>query len=117
MTNLGQIGESLAIDYLVNIGHKIIDKNFQYYGNSRGRRGEIDIVSLFNQQLHFTEVKTRTNTAFGHPLSQITPQKVQLLRKTVEYYLIKNKISKTTQIRLDVITILNGTIEYFPNAF
>jgi putative endonuclease len=117
MANFGQNGEQQATNYLIKQGHTIVARNFQYYGNGRGRRGEIDIITRYKNELHFVEVKTRSNTAYGHPLAQITPQKVQLLRSTVEYYLIKMRVPKTTQIRLDVITLLDGGIEYFPNAY
>lgn len=117
MTNIGRNGEAQALDFLIERGHKLVCKNFQYYGNGRGRRGEIDIITSYKNELHFVEVKTRSNKVFGHPLAQITPQKVHLIRSCVEYYLIKMKIPKNTQIRLDVITILDGKVEYFPNAF
>jgi putative endonuclease len=117
MSSFGQSGETLALKFLESKGHILVAKNFQYYGNGRGRRGEIDIITMYRNELHFVEVKTRSNLAFGHPISQITPQKVNLLRSTAEYYLIKNKVNKHIQIRLDVITLLGGKLEYFPNAF
>lgn len=51
---LGERGENIAVRFLKRKKHTIITRNW------RVKAGELDIVSLKDNCLHFTEVKTRT---------------------------------------------------------
>ena len=117
MTSYGQQSEQHAAQYLTRHGHKIITTNFQYYGQGRGRRGEIDIITIKDNVLHFVEVKARRSTKFGHPLGAITPQKVQLLRSAAEYYLLKNPQYKKCFSQFDAVCITDSDTQYFERAF
>lgn len=117
MLSYGAVSEQRAREYLESTGHSILETNFQYYGRGRGRRGEIDIISLKDNIIHFVEVKARKNNSFGHPLSSITPQKVQLLRAAAEFFFLKNKTLKGKFSQFDVVTVRGSDIEFFPRAF
>jgi putative endonuclease len=54
----GNKGEELAVDYLSQTGHKIIERNWRF------RYAEVDIIAAKNNRLHFFEIKTRVSTFF-----------------------------------------------------
>lgn len=56
-------------------GHRIITVNYSTYG------GEIDIVSVHKGVLVFTEVKTKSTSFRGAPLSELTYEKEKKLLK------------------------------------
>ncbi len=109
----GQEGESRAADYLVQKGVTILERNFRY------KRSEIDLIVQLDSLLVFVEVKTKTNTAFGHPEIAISAQKAPKVMEGAEHYI---QISNWQgNIRFDVISILKQKdsfeIEHFEDAF
>ncbi len=66
---LGNLGETIAENYLKKSGYNIVCKNF------RCSIGEIDIIALNKNSLIFVEVKTRTSTKFGYPKEAVTYHK------------------------------------------
>ena len=95
---LGKIGESLAVDYLIKQNYQLIERNF------RCKRGEIDIIAKDKQELIFVEVKTRANKKYGKPAEAVTNQKKKHIYKAAEYYLaIHKKLDE--YIRIDVIEV------------
>lgn len=87
----GEIGEEIAVLYLKNKGFKILDRNYTR------KWGEIDIVALKNQEIHFIEVKAvvikdnRTGSDRIQPEENMHPAKLLKLQRTVETYLIEKK--------------------------
>jgi len=53
---IGKIGEDIACDFLISKGHVIVERNM------RIKYGEIDIISMYKNTLHFIEVKTTMST-------------------------------------------------------
>ena len=98
-TELGKIGEDIAVQYLLGKSYKIVQKNF------RCRQGEIDIVAKDGQELVFVEVKTRTSNKYGEPCEAVHDIKIKHIFRVAEYYIYVNKI-KNTYIRIDVIEII-----------
>lgn len=80
---LGDFGEDLAVRLLEGMGFRIIGRNIRY------KVGEIDIVAMRRDELHFVEVKTRTSDACGDPLESVTRTKMQRIRKAAEMYILK----------------------------
>lgn len=107
---LGACGETIATEYLVKNGYKILDKNFS---NSIG---EIDIVACKNNLIVFVEVKARTSKKFGLPCESVNYIKQQKIKKVALSYL-KMKKKLQTQCRFDVIEVLNNEINHIENAF
>lgn len=95
---IGQNGEDIATEYLIENGYKILERNFSC------RQGEIDIIAKDKNEIVFIEVKTRTNKKYGEPVEAVTYIKRRHLIKTIEYYLYIKKLEDEF-IRIDVIEI------------
>lgn len=78
---IGDKGEQAAADWLAADGHEIIARNW------RTRYCEIDIVSVKDEVLYFTEVKYRKNDDFGDGLAAITTKKQRQMRFAAELFL------------------------------
>jgi len=82
-SQLGQLGEDLACEYLVKKGYKIIDRNF------RQPWGELDIIAKTPDKiLVFIEVKTMNEyLKLGlQPEEQLTRAKLQKLKRMASLY-------------------------------
>ena len=78
---LGDHGETVVADYLASLGHIIIARNHKtkFY--------EIDIISIKDDKIYFTEVKYRRSKFRGTALDQITSTKLQQMRFAAESFL------------------------------
>ena len=78
---LGQKAEGIVARCLERKGHEIVARNYKtkFY--------EIDIISICNHNIYFTEVKYRKNTNCGTPLESITPAKQKQMRFAAEAFL------------------------------
>lgn len=119
-SQVGQIGENIACEYLVDNGYKIIERNF------RKPWGEIDIIAKApDKTLVFVEVKTIKEYPGAElkPEDELTSAKLQKLQKTASLYaghypeLIKD--DKNWQIDLIAILLDPNTnepkIKYYEN--
>ncbi len=98
--------EIIAIKYLQKKLYNILDTNFKFW-----RFWEIDLIAKKDDFTIFIEVKYRNNTNYWIPEESITLNKLKKCRKTVEYYVLKNKLD-FEKIRFDVITILKWEKSY-----
>ena len=98
-TELGKMGENIAVQYLISKEYKIIERNF------RCRQGEIDIVAIDENELVFIEVKTRTSKQYGNPSEAVDYTKMNHILRVAEYYIYIKKI-KNTYMRIDVIEVM-----------
>ncbi|MDO4611977.1 MAG: ribonuclease HII [Candidatus Saccharibacteria bacterium] len=80
-TSLGVRGEEATCQYLVGLGHEILERNF------KTKLYEIDIVSVSEGKIYFTEVKYRKNRDFGGGLMAIDAKKRQKMRFAAESFL------------------------------
>lgn len=110
---LGKKGEQLAVDFLLNKGYKILERNYRY------QKAEIDIIARLNNTLCAVEVKTRSTPDFGNPQDFVKPKQIQQLIKAIDFYVIENDLD--VEVRFDIVAIIKnklGTkIEFFENAF
>ncbi len=108
-SEIGQIGENIACEYLVDNKYKIIERNF------RQKWGEIDIIAKApDKTLVFVEVKTvrdvgcETNETISAE-DQLTGAKLAKLQRTASLYANHNPKmvddEKGWQIDLIAITI------------
>lgn len=104
----GEIGEKLAADYLKKQGYKVLSRNF------RTKFGELDIICKKGRVLVFVEVKAImigdlrfaiSHLLFFSPEQHFTKQKITRLKRAIEIFLIKNKLSSETEQRLDLIAL------------
>lgn len=80
-TAVGNRGEEVVAEYLRNNGHRIVGRNF------KTKYAEIDVISIKDDKIYFTEVKYRKNADFGGGLAAITPAKLEKMRIGAEIYL------------------------------
>jgi len=101
----GKKAEDLACDYLEKLGFKIVERNFY------SKFGEIDIVAIKDDILHFIEVKSGKGF---EPIYNITTKKIEKLLLAIDYFLMKKNLNITYQI--DAIIIKDGNIEFIENV-
>ena len=78
----GQTAEKSVASYLKSQNHQILAHNF------KAKSYEIDLISIKNQQIFFTEVKYSQNPApEGTPLVRVTAQKQQQMHYGAECFL------------------------------
>lgn len=110
---LGKKGEQLAVDYLIDKGYKILERNWRF------QKAEIDIIVKKENILVAVEVKTRSTNEFGSPQDFVNPKKIKLLVTAVNEYVIQNDLD--VEVRFDIIAITksNSTfkIEHLEDAF
>ena len=96
----GAAGEEIAAQYLLNRGDEILARNW------RIREGELDLISLDRSGLiHMIEVKTRSSTAFGHPLEAIDTAKAHRIQRLALAWLATNG-ALGCDYQIDAIAIL-----------
>jgi len=100
----GLKAEDKAVEYLQDCGYSILQRNFH------SRFGEIDIVALKEDILHFFEVKYSKDY---DALTRITPKKLQRIIKTVDYYIYTKNIDSDYQI--DALIVNDKLIEIVEN--
>jgi len=101
-TQMGALGEQLAVEHLTSLGLQIVARNW------RCRYGEIDVIAEdIDRTVVFVEVKTRTGDGFGGLAEAVTPQKVRRLRRLAAVWLA-GQDQRWPAIRLDVIGVRVG---------
>jgi len=110
---LGKKGEQLAVDYLINLGYIIIERNYRF------DKAEVDIIAQLKDVLAIVEVKTRSTTDFGNPQDFVKPKQIKRLIKAVDEYIKINNLN--VEVRFDIISITKTgpsfNIEHLENAF
>jgi putative endonuclease len=110
----GFLGENMAAEYLINLGHEILEKNWRY------KHLEIDIITSLPGMLHIIEVKTRGSINFGFPEKMINKRKMQFLKNAAAHYQFANPQWKWLQF--DVIAIYKKptqewALDYFADVY
>ena len=80
-TLAGKRGEEVVADFLKKNGHEIVARNF------KTKMCEIDIVSVLDDKLYFTEVKYRKNNSHGGGLAAIDNKKLEKMQFAVDVFL------------------------------
>lgn len=103
---LGKIGEEAAAYYLQQKGYRILKRNY------RCKRGELDLIAVNSDAIHFVEVKTRESDSFGLPSESVTRQKQNRMKFAAGDYLSKQCGKKLPDnVQFDVIEIKIDHIE------
>lgn len=112
--DLGKIGEEIAVQYFLRNGYKILRRNFFF------DKAEIDIIAQKEvDTIVMVEVKTRNSSFFGDPQEFVTKNKIKLLVKAANEYIVSNELN--VEVRFDIIAVLKNQkvekLEHFENAF
>ncbi len=108
-------GEEIAAEYLINLGFKILDRNFH------SQQGEIDLIARDKNTLVFVEVKNYSFRSYGSAVGAVRKGKRESIIHAARTYLFKNNL-KDVNCRFDVLTIFrkrtgSQVIELYKNAF
>ena len=113
---IGEIGENIAIKFLVKRGFSILDRNYTK------KWGEIDIVAEKGNKLYFIEVKSvssyfaqasqdkRENVSQGtsgdyRPEENMHPWKMKRMSRTIQTYLLSKKIPDEKEWQVDLLVV------------
>ena len=96
---IGDAGEQTAVDWLTADSHEIVARNW------RTRYCEIDIVSMKEDVLYFTEVKYRKNDDFGDGLAAITAKKQRQMRFAAELFIAKHPQYEGRDMRMLAVAV------------
>jgi len=109
----GRISEDIAVNFLLENGMEIIERNFTWSG------GEIDIIARDGETLVFVEVRSLIGDRVA-PVETVGTQKRRKLVRSALYYLTKEDIYGKVECRFDFLGIRmeNGEplIEHIKNA-
>jgi putative endonuclease len=82
--------------------------------------GELDLVARKGSVIVFSEVKTRSGTAFGEPFEAVTPSKQARIRRLAVQWLRERGPAlriRPSEIRFDVVSIRGQSLEVLEAAF
>ena len=102
---LGDIAEERASAFLRADNYQIIERNFYT------KHGEIDIIALRDEVLHFIEVKSAK--VYELAVQNMTPKKLERVLYSCEVYLQKHKIQLDYVV--DVIIVTPDAIKHIEN--
>lgn len=110
---LGKRGEQLAIDFLVENGYTILEKNFRFL------KAEVDIIAEKENTIVAVEVKTRRSNFFGNPQDFVNPKKIKLLVSAMDFFVTEKDLE--VNVRFDIVAILinskESKIKHITDAF
>lgn len=107
----GEEGEGIAAKYLAGKGFTMVTRNFRCKG------GEIDLIATRSGELHFIEVKTRSNAGFGAPAESVNLHKQKRLSRAAFMFLAQNQHWAKAPHCFSVVAIEGNKIDLFLNAF
>jgi putative endonuclease len=113
-SKIGQKGEQIAADFLLNKGYNIIARNWRY------QKKEIDIIARDGNILVIVEVKTRSSASLLYPEETVNRRKQEFLQMAATAF--AESEPGYTNFRFDIIGItLSGEhvkeIMHFKEAF
>ena len=113
--DLGRRGEDEAARYLQGLGYRIVGRR------DRVLRGDIDIVALDDRTVVFVEVRSRSDTAHGHPAETVGAVKQRRIAELAAAYIRRHRLEDCS-VRIDVVAVTfpaggRPVVEHYRNAF
>ena len=113
--DLGRRGEDEAARYLASLGYRIVGRR------ERVLRGDIDIVALDGRTVVFVEVRSRSDTAHGHPAETVGFVKQRRIADLANAYIRRHRLEDCS-VRIDVVAVTfaaggKPVVEHYQNAF
>ena len=110
---LGNKGEQMAVDSLIEKGYTILERNFRF------KHLEADIIARIENLLVVIEVKTRQYEFMAGPEKTVTKKKQRSIIKVANHYIEEHDWDDET--RFDIISIILNEkelkIEHLEDAF
>ena len=105
----GEIGENLAEEFLVKHDFIVLERNYTR------KWGEIDIIAEKDRKLYFIEVKSISKENIKNtskkildeyrPEDNMHPWKMQRMARTIQTYLLENKIPDGKEWQVDLLVV------------
>lgn len=114
--SIGILGEKKTIAAYLKYGYEIIEHGYIAFTDTRGRKGEIDIICKKDEMIIFVEVKSQEFNQSTHPLERITRGKLKLINYTIQHYLKKHPEFNHYTKRFDVSYVIGNKVTVIPNA-
>ncbi len=96
--DLGNKGEELALEYIRNLGYKVLATNWRFL------KDEIDMIAMDGSFLVIIEVKTRRSSYFGEPEVFVTHTKQKALIRCANRFIIQKDFRGET--RFDIVSVI-----------
>ena len=101
---IGDIGEDLALKYLINKGYSYCSRNYLKPW------GELDLVVRKGNRLHFVEVKTVSREPEGikdslRPEENMHKRKILRINRAIQTYLLDHKVPRSMEWQIDLACI------------
>jgi len=106
---IGEIGENVAVKFLVKRGFSILDRNYTK------KWGEIDVVAEKSGRIYFIEVKSVSRETLNNvphetldeykPEDNMHPWKLKRLSRTIQTYLLSKNISEEKEWQVDLLVV------------
>ena len=106
---IGEIGENVAVKFLVKRGFSILDRNYTK------KWGEIDVVAEKSGRIYFIEVKSVSRETLNNvphetldeykPEDNMHPWKLKRLSRTIQTYLLSKNISEEKEWQGDLLVV------------
>ena len=110
---LGEIGENIAVKFLMKHGFSILDRNYTK------KWGEIDIIAEKNNKLYFIEVKSVSRDNLANvsqgtldeykPEDNMHPWKLKRMSRTIQTYLLSQKVEEEREWQVDLLIVFLDT--------
>ena len=106
----GEMGESLALGYLLKLGYELIMRNFHT------RYGEIDLIMRDKEVMVFVEVKAKKTHEWGTPEEMFTQGKYRKVKNMGMVYLRgKDVLCRIDMVAVDLFTD-PPALRHYPNV-
>ena len=112
---IGEIGENIAVKFLVKHGFSILDRNYTK------KWGEIDIIAEKANKLYFIEVKSVSRETLNtfipksyddsderyqhRPEDNMHPWKLKRMSRTIQTYLLSKNVSDDKEWQVDLLVV------------
>jgi putative endonuclease len=107
----GQAYESRVLAHLQAHGLSLIARNYTT------KAGEIDLIMSHGQRLVFVEVRFRSAGALVDGLNTVGDTKQRRFIKAVKHYLLLHPQDAMRDLRFDVVSVSENTLDWQENAF
>lgn len=106
----GEIGESLALEYLQKKGFELITRNYST------RFGEIDLIMRDKETMVFVEVKAKKTPDWGTPEEMFTQSKYRKVKRMGMVYLQgKDVLCRIDMVAVDLF-VDPPVLRHYPNV-